>query len=347
MARVGLAYNTIPIDYLKRFPLDTIAEYDTQGTVQAVAAALETRGHEVIPLEADVDFVNRLQAARVDIVFNIAEGLRGESRESHVPSVCELMRVPYTGSGVLTTALCLDKAVTNRLLRDSGLPIPPFQVFQRGDEALEDGLAFPLIVKLLHEGSSMGLTAHSVVEDEAGLRQQARAVVEAYHEPVLVQNFIAGREFTTGVLGNQDAVILPPVEVVFDDPLGIVTFELDEDMLPLLEQAGAQITPETPRAATSGHQTVCPARISQPLYQQIKATVLRAYRAAGCRDWCRVDTRLGADGVLYVLDLNPIAGITPGYWLPRAAASAGMDYAAFVNRILDLAMERYRGNGRG
>jgi D-alanine-D-alanine ligase-like ATP-grasp enzyme len=334
MAKVALVYNLIRPDTLRDGPLDLIAEYDSEETISALSTALRTGGHEVIPLEADESIVEKLKSVQPQIVFNIAEGIRGESRESHVPAICEMLGLPYTGSGPLTLALCLDKARAKEVLSHYHIATPPFQIFQAPEEEL-DSLHFPLIVKLLHEGSSMGLSEHSVVDDEMALKHQVRYLLRTYHQPTIVEEFIEGREFTIGVLGNETPRVLPIIEVIFNKPRGIVLFSPDNSVMPLVwKERGVDIQyPEY-------YRSICPADISAELAQRIEQTALKTFKALGCRDWCRMEMRLGHDGTLYVLELNPIAGIDPGYWLPRAAKAAGLDYESLINEILGYALER-------
>lgn len=336
MARVALVHNLIQPHMLHSGPLDLIAEYDNEETVVALSAALRAGGHEVVLVEADDCIVEKLKAVHPQVVFNVAEGVQGESRESHVPAICEMLGLPYTGSGPLTLALCLNKARTKEILAYHQVPTPPFRVFQHWAEALDDGLGFPLIVKLLHEGSSMGLSENSVVDDETALRRQVEHLLQTYRQPVIVEIFVEGREFTVGVLGNECLSVLPIVEVVFDNPRGIVLFVPDEPVIPLIQQErgdGIQL----PRAS---HHVICPAQTNEELERRIKETAVKAFRALGCRDWCRMEMRLGQDGRLYVLELNPIAGIDPSYWLPKAAEVAGLGYEGLVNGILDQALLR-------
>lgn len=340
MTRVGVVYNLIKPDMLKSGPLDRIAEYDSEGTIAALSAALESAGHQVLRLEADEDIIEKLKTARPDLVFNIAEGLRGESRESHLPAICEMLGIPYTGSGVFTTAVCLDKVRTKEILGYRQICTPAYQVFGSSLDPLAAHLKFPLIVKLSHEGSSMGLTTRSVVDDETALRTQVDCLLQTYGEPVLVEEFIAGREFTVGVLGNQAPLVLPITEIVFSNPRGIVRFYPDEDVLPFIAEvkeicgAAADMSPQQER------RSVCPAEIDEALRQRIEKLTLAVFYALGCRDLCRMEMRLGRDGALYILDVNPIAGIDPTYWLPRAAQECGLSYADLVNSILNHAMAR-------
>ncbi len=337
MARVILAYNLIKPEMLREGPLDLTAELDNETTIAALTAALQAGGHEVIPLDAEGDLYRKLVDANADIVFNVAEGLRGESREAHLPALCEMLGIPYTGSGVWTLATCLDKARTKEILTYYGIETASFQVLRTPAAPLDVRLRFPLIVKLLHEGSSMGLSRDSVVNDEVALRRQVAALWQTYREPLLIEEFIRGREFTVGVLGNGTPTVLPIAEYVFGDPYGIVLFEPDDPVAEAMAAERGGSLPAFPRL----HTTVCPAAIDCELEQRIRDTALRVYMALGLRDWGRMEMRLGPDGRLYVLDVNPIAGIDPSYTLPRQARAAGMSYADLVNTILNHALARY------
>jgi D-alanine-D-alanine ligase-like ATP-grasp enzyme len=340
MAKVGLAYNLFQPDYLQELPIDRIAELDSGKTIQAMADALKSGGHEVILLEADESFADKLKAAHPEIVFNIAEGMQEDSRESEVPAMCEFFGIPYTGSGILTLSICLNKAITNEVLSYNNILVPPSQVFQTRDDVLELNTEFPLIVKLLHEGSSMGLSEKSVVENEKALRSQVDFIISTYHEPVLVQKFIIGREFTVGILGNRNPFPLPITEVTFQDPYGIVTFNPDDEVLPVIERVRGEQFLKDFKSRIIPHQSACPAEVSPELAERINQTALKVFKVLECRDWCRVDFRLGTDDNLYVLELNPIAGIAPGDWLPNSAKVVNLNYDGFINKILDIALER-------
>ncbi len=344
MAKVGLAYNLIHFSDQDELPFDRMAELDSSEAIQAIEDALKSDGHEVILLEADQDFCGKLQTTRPEIVFNIAEGLNGENREAYVPSICESLGIPYTGSGVQTLTTCLNKAQTNAILSANQMTVPPFQVFFSPDDHLELDQDFPLIIKLLHEGSSMGLSRKSVVDNKKNLRDQVDFLISTYHEPALVQKFIMGREFTVGILGNQNPTVLPITEVTFQDPYGIVVFSFDDEVVPLIKHLRGENFWSEFNKSKIPYQTVCPAKISAELTDRIQRTSVRAFNTLGCRDWCRIDLRLGNDNQLYILELNPIAGIAPGYWLPNSAQAANLDYPAFINGILAIAWERIHDN---
>jgi D-alanine-D-alanine ligase len=319
-------------------PVDIVAEYDSQATVDAVKSAIESGGYNVKLIEADFEVFEKLQRADVDILFNLAEGINGEGRESLLPCICESLRIPYTGSGPLTLAICLDKAWTKKILCSHGIPVPRFQVLASGDEAID--LEYPLILKLLAEGSSIGLGYDSVVYDEVRLREKARRLLSDYGEKVLAEEYIDGREFTVPVIGNNPPEALPIVEVVFDKvPAGkpnINLFSPDESVMDMIEELGRETEVEA-----YNHTSVCPARLDGETEKRIKEMALRAYQALECKDWCRVDFRLDRDDRLFVLELNPIAGIDPTYLFPASARAYGLSYAELINRILDYAVERY------
>jgi D-alanine-D-alanine ligase len=342
MPRVALVFNLIRPDMLTsgEWPIDRVAELDSEETIAALESALRAGKHDVIRVEADNDVFVRLRDTRPDVVFNIAEGLRGESRESVVPAMCEFLGITYTGSGVLTTALCLDKARTKEVLAQHGLSTPRWQVFEHADDAIDDQMTFPLFVKPVHEGSSIGVTPASIVDDAKALRERVAHIVETYAQPALVEQYIDGREFTVGLLGggNEPLEVLPIAELVFDGPRGLNLFDPDEPIAKMAHDAGA------PLAATPiKHTTICPAKVDDALAERIRTTARRAFQALDCRDWCRLDMRCDAAGELYVLDVNPIAGIDPSYLFPREARAAGYSYDQLVNRIVTLALARTPG----
>jgi D-alanine-D-alanine ligase len=343
-------------------PLDRTAEFDGPQTTAALREALAVHGHTVTLIEADADAYERLRTSGVELVFNVAEGTHGADREAQIPAMLEMLGVPYTGSGPLALGLCLHKGKTKEILSYHGIPTPTFQVLQHPHEPLSKALAFPLIVKLLHEGSSMGLSYDSIVDTSQALVARAMYLMQTYGQPVLVEQFIDGREFTVPILGNTPARALPIIEVLFQGPRNITLFQPDDDVIHMLAQVhGQRLTSplafrlsanqeralvqtendgvlEIPVALT---QSVCPADIPTTLAALLQDTAIRAFHALECRDWCRVDLRVGADGIPQVLELNPIAGLDPACWFPRSARAAEMDYPTLMQTILDLACQRY------
>jgi D-alanine-D-alanine ligase len=325
-------------------PDDEFAEWDTPETVTAVANALAALG-TVVHLEATPDFPVQLRDARVDIVFNMAEGLRGKNRESLVPAICEFYGVPYSGSDPLTLSLCLDKGRTKEILSYHGIPTAPFVVvdggfdggdpWTAGDVSGFDALEFPLFVKPIHEGSSKGITERNLCRTREELLTQIEFLLDTYAQPVLVEHYLTGAEFTCAVLGNgRSAQVLPIVGMNFDAlPLGTVpVYGFEAKWVWDSRDAPLNIFD-------------CPAHIPVALRQSIEGVALSAYRVLGCRDWARVDIRLDAKGVPNVVEVNPLPGILPNpddhSCFPKAARAAGIGYDELIQSCLMLAAERH------
>jgi D-alanine-D-alanine ligase len=322
---------------------DLYAEWDSAQTIDAVASALAVYG-EVIRLEASPEFPERLRATKPDIVFNIAEGLHGVNRESHVPAICEFLGVPYSGSDPLTLSLCLDKARAKEVLSYHRVPTAPFLLVDSArdlDRLLSGALPLsppseimPLFVKPVHEGSSKGITERNFVRNADELEAQVRLLLETYEQPVLVEEFLPGAEFTCGVLGNgADARVLPIVGMNFK--------ALPKGAVPIYGYEAKWIwdRPEKPLEIFA-----CPAPINDTLRSAVERVALRAYRVLGCRDWSRVDVRLDADGVPNIVEVNPLPGILPdpadNSCLPKAARAAGLAYDELIQACLLHAAER-------
>jgi D-alanine-D-alanine ligase len=359
MTRIGFAYNQKPeptvglVSGTSSEPRpeeeppsidDAYAEWDSAETIDAVASALSAYG-EVIRLEATEEFPERLRAERPDIVFNIAEGLRGPNREAHVPAICEFYDVAYSGSDPFTLSLCLDKARTKDVLSVNGIPNAPYTLIDC-ESSLESWMraaraplatpTAPLFLKPVQEGSSKGITERNLVRDDDELESQARFLLETYAQPVIAESFLTGAEFTCGVLGNGNgARVLPLVSINFGSlPAGAV---------PIYGYEAKWIwdTPADPLDIFE-----CPARIDARLQSAIEDVVLRAYRVLGCRDWSRIDVRLDTAGVPNIVEVNPLPGILPNpednSCLPKAARAAGIGYDELIQTALLAAAERNR-----
>lgn len=307
-------------------PPDLGAEWDSEATVEAIRSSLAAAGHQVILVEGRLSDLTRLLAEHVDIAFNICEGFRGRNREAHVPAFLEMLGVPYTGSDVLTLAVSLDKPTTKKLLLQSQVPTPKFQVFYSALDVLDSGLCFPLFVKPIHEGSSIGITAASKVQTEAELRERVAYVTRHYQQPALVEEFIEGREFTVGILGNTELTILPVMEVSFEN---------------VPETANGVYSYQYKQEWSSTSNLLCPAPLDEFRTRLLQETAVLAYRAIGCRDFGRVDFRLSPTGVPQVIEINPLPGLAPGYSdFPMAAQAAGIEHPELICRILNHAIER-------
>lgn len=292
--------------------------------------SLRANGHTVHLVEATEDLPQWFLTHAVDLVFNIAEGTHGEHRESQVPAILESLGVPFTGSNSITLALALDKAKTKQILASEGIPTPSWQLFPTPATLLNPHLAFPLIVKPNREGSSKGIWRESVVEDEEALRRQVARIYARYHQEVLVEEFIDGLELTVGVIGDEP---LPILEIDFSPCRTSAEFFYSWRMKEFQGNASLGLIP-------AFH---CPARLDGSTTTRVQAVALKAHRALGCVDFSRTDIRLRADGMPFVLEINPLPGLSP--WdsnFPIMTTAAGISHPALVQRIVDLAMTRYR-----
>ncbi|MEO8393748.1 MAG: hypothetical protein ABI700_12225 [Chloroflexota bacterium] len=339
-------------------PPDQWDDLDSEKSTDGIVAALQSAGREAAFFEASVlppfNLIDKLTAYKPDICFNITESHFGDGREAQIPGLLEMLRIPYTGSQVLTLALALDKPMTKRILAYHGLPTPEFQVFERASEPIsaeladEDGtLRFPLFLKPSREGTSMGVSLDSIVRDADQLRTRVHQMIARYREPILCEHYISGREVMVGMLGN-----LRPMETrrlnehALEDGLpGSLTF------LPIIE---FDPTPHADTEAdiyTSARKTVladdyvyhCPALLDPALERQLKSLAAATFRVIGCKDVARVDFRIDKEsGQPYILEINPLPGLNPHYSdLCLQSDAAGWPYERLINTILENALARY------
>ncbi len=204
--RVGFIYNIATEELLRERPEMTLRDSDAIETIEEVTRALRAGGHEVVCMNADQQLPAKLTQDKFDIIFNMATGVYGETRQSHVPAMLDYLRIPHTGPGVLGETICHHKFMQKYVFAALGLPTAPYQMFNRADEPLNPALQFPIICKLPSEGASMGLDYGSVVQDEAALRERIAFLINTYNGPVLAEQYIDGREFTVAVLRQQPAL---------------------------------------------------------------------------------------------------------------------------------------------
>jgi D-alanine-D-alanine ligase len=262
-----------------------------------------------------------------------------------------MLRIPYTGSRVLTLALALDKPMTKRILSYHDLPTPAFQVFEREDEPLDPELRFPLFAKPSREGTGMGVTAESIVHDEAQLRTQLSRIFERYNQPALVEHFVEGREVTVGLVGNLKkpaARRIPEDEDARRIYQGLHFFpplEVDMDAYPA-EEAGIYTNRIKVELAHNFYYH-CPAPLSEAQIEELNWLAAATFRVMDCRDVARIDFRLDANdnNKPYILEINPLPGLNPGYSdLCIEAEANGWSYDQLINQILEEAVERYQLN---
>jgi D-alanine-D-alanine ligase len=311
-------------------------EYDPPDTIEKVRMGIEKAGYEYLFIEADEDAFERLRELRPDIVLNRAEGIRGESRESQIPAFCEMLDIPYTGSGIMATAICLDKPTTKMILEFHGVRTAPFQILTGAEERLDPRLRFPLILKPSHEGSSMGINWDNVVRDRDSLRLKLQEMLETYRQPILVEEFIDGREFTTGLIGNYG-----PAE----EPLFLPVLEVDFSRFP--PELGNVLGQKAKTIFDSSENYVCPAKIPEEVRSRLEELSRKAFMALDIKDWVRMDWRMDGDGEIYFLEANPLPGIDyyeendEFSFYPMMAIAEGMDYYGMVRTVIESALRRY------
>ena len=327
--KIGLSYDLKETVGLGLYsPEDALEEYDSLETVEAIEAAIKAQGHSVVRLGGGRDFLSNILQEEIDFVFNIAEG-RGayRSREAQVPSILEMLDIPYSGSDPQTLAICLDKPLTKKLAATAGVGTPGWRVITDHHDPVEicwDAFRFPAFVKPACEGSSKGIRFGSLAEDAEQTAQVAADLLERYHQPILVEEFVDGDEITVGIVGNPPR-ILGIMRVLSKKRDGYFIYSLEvkrewEDMV----------------------DYECPARLEDSVTQEIKDSSLKIFEVLGCRDSARIDFRLGPEGTPYFLEINPLPGLNPrSSDLPIMAGKMGWPYEDLISTVLDAGLERY------
>lgn len=346
---VALAYNVKPESesFLASVPstannhssnlnpqMDTFAEWDTWETINAVKDAIACY-NDVTLIEADEEAYNKFREVNPDIVFNIAEGEFGVSRESQIPAMLDMLQIPYTGSDALTLGICLDKARTKEILSYYKIPTAKFFVADNAEDAEKLNFEYPLVVKPISEGSGKGIFASSFVNNKEELKKEIIRITTEYNQSALVEEFLSGREFTIAVLGNNgDARVLPAIELRYDRyPAGVQ---------PLYSYEAKWIL-DTKESDFDVFD--CPAKLDKQLEEKINKVCLDTYRVLKCRDWSRIDLRLDSHGQPSIIEINPLPGIMPdpteNSSFPKAARAAGINYNDMINTVLASAVKRY------
>lgn len=333
-------------------------DLDSPKTIEAILAALRAAGHEAEFFEAQIkppyNLIDQLIAFDPDLCFNIAEGHYGDSREAQIPALLDMLEIPYTGSRILTLTLALDKPMTKRLLRYHDLPTPEFQVFERHNDPVDSDLlneagelAFPLFVKPSREGTSVGISARSIVRSVTELYEVVEEQLQKYRQPILVEHYIEGREVTVGVVGNLGRISarrLNDRHLPEDLPKTLMFFPaLEIDMTAYDSSEAGVYTNRIKTELAEDFHYLCPAPIDDTLAQHLNALTAAVFRVTGCKDVARVDFRLDAQtGIPYILEVNPLPGLNPGYSdLCIQAVAAGWTYEQLVSTITDEALFRY------
>jgi D-alanine-D-alanine ligase len=328
-------------------PADQWDDLDSEKTVNALVEAIRAGGHTCEFLEGNLSLIETLPVYKPDICFNICESHFGDAREAQIPSLLEMMRIPYTGSKVLTLALALDKPMTKRVIAFHDLPTPEFQTFERIDEPMFPEMIFPLFVKPSREGTGMGVSRNSIVYNEKELREQLSVIIKKYKQPALVERYIEGREVTVGFVGNLQG----PVAQRLPDDDNARRIQAGLHFLPPME---VDLSPFTDSDTVYSNRLkveladqlnyLCPAPITEELKDQLNWLAAAVFRVLGALDVSRVDFRLDAHDNYkpYILEINPLPGLSPIISdLVIEAAGEGIGHTELVNMILNTALTRY------
>jgi D-alanine-D-alanine ligase len=323
--KIGMTYD-LRDDYLAEgYGEEETAEFDRPETIDAIEKALEDLGFETDRIGHVRSLARRLvQGDRWDMVFNIAEGLRGFGREAQVPAILEAFDIPYTFSDVLVLSLTLHKGVTKRVIRDLGIPTPDFTVIETEDQIAEIRLPFPLFVKPVAEGTGKGITAASKIETREDLERACMSLLTAFRQPVLVETFLPGREFTVGIIGTGTEAFATEVMEVILKPQAereVYSYFNKENFEALVEYR----------------------LVDDSEARQAGKTALAAWRGLGCRDAGRMDLRSDAAGRPNFMEVNPLAGLHPRHSdLPIIFGLMGKTFSQLIDLIMRSALKRLK-----
>jgi D-alanine-D-alanine ligase len=327
--RIGLSYDLKQeIGLEQAGPEDALEEYDSPKTVELIATTLEAGGNSVIRLGGGREFLDNILRQSVDIVFNIAEG-RGSyrSREAQVPSVLEMLNIPYTGSDPQCLAICLDKPLTKEIVAGGGVSTPNWRVITDKKEFPKiswEGFSFPAIIKPAYEGSSKGIRHGSLVSTSEQALEIASGLMERYHQPMMIEEYIDGEEVTVGIIGNLPPKVLGVMRLVpkKGSKRFIYSLEVKRDWESLVDYE-------------------CPARLEKNTLDKLNQSSRHAFQVLGCRDFARLDFRVSQQGVPYFLEINPLPGLGGYSDLVIMAVKQGWSHEALIQAVLGAALERY------
>jgi len=306
---------------------EELAEFDQPRTIEAIETALNAMGFETVRIGHVRSLVTRLaRGDRWDMVFNIAEGLRGYGRESLIPALLDAYDIPYTFSDPAVLALTLHKGLTKRVVRDLGIPTPDFTVIEEPEDLDQVDLPFPMFAKPVAEGTGKGITASSRIENRRQMETVCRELLKTFRQPVLVERYLPGREFTVGILGTgKEARVAGIMEVL---------------LAPQAEQGAYSF-----RNKEQSEDLVTYRRPTDAPALAAGETALQAWRGLGCRDAGRVDLRADERGIPYFLEVNPLAGLHPEHSdLPMVCATAGISFETLIGEIMQSALKRTEGH---
>ena len=326
--RIGISYD-LKIAVTEHHTVDDALEvYDSPETLEVISGAIEKKGHRIVRLGGGVQFLDNIRREKVDFVFNISEG-RGNyrSREAQVPSVLEMLEIPYTGSDPLCLAVCLDKTVTKKLVAAEGIPTPKWLLIADEEELCGVnwvGFPFPAIVKPAYEGSSKGIRLTSLADNVSQAKKEVSRIIRGYNQPVMIEEFIDGDEITAGVIGNSPPKLVGMMRILpkKKEKHFVYSVEVKRDYVNLVDYES-------------------PVKLPQNILDKLEQYSLKSFKVLGCRDFSRVDFRVGHDGIPYFIEINPLPGLGTYSDLIIMGIKMGWTHEGLISAVLDTAIKRY------
>lgn len=321
--RIGLTYD-LKQSYLEDgYAPEEVAELDSPVTIDAIETSLGSLGYETERIGNVKDLVAALaQGRRWPLVFNIAEGLHGLCREAQIPALLDAYRIPYVFSDSLTMVVTLHKGLSKAVVASHGVPTADFRVIERMEDLTAVDMPYPLFIKPVGGGTGMGIDGNSIVSNRLQLYEGVQRLLTNHVQPVLVETYLSGREFTVGIVGTGgEAQVVGMMEIVVDthSDHGVYSYTSKQ---------------QYKDCATYR-------KVEGIVSQQCEMVALGAWRALGCRDGGRVDLRMDETGNVHFLEVNPLAGLHPvDSDLPILAAMAGIDYRSLIALIIESALRR-------
>jgi len=321
--KIGITYDLRSWYTDRGYSMDDTAEFDKQETVDALESSLKIMGYETDPVGNAFQLIEALSAGkRWDLVFNIAEGLYGDGRESVVPAILDQYKIPYVFSGPVIMGLSLNKHIAKLVVAASGVPVSPGLLIADLKDLNNCTLKYPLFVKPVSEGTGKGITAKSLVNTKEELKNMVEWILKEFHQPALVEEYLSGREFTVGIIGyGEDAMAIGGMEITCADNLPY-SLEVKEN-----------------------YQNYCTYKpLDAEISDECKSVALRAWKALDAVDAGRVDLKADRNGRICFIEANPLAGLNPVHSdLPILSRMYGIDYQTLMEMIMKAAIRRING----
>ena len=326
--KIGLVYN-LRSTYIKDSdePSDADAEWDSESTIQHLSSTIVSLGHTVVPIGSPQNLIyNHPLLKDINLIFNIAEGIKGRNRESQVPAICELLNIPYTFSDALTMAISLDKYLCKKLVHCEGIPTPAYWKISTFDDltVIPDN-QFPLFVKPVTEGTAKGITVDSLVSNKSELDIQVRRLLDIYKQPVLVEKYLSGREFTASLIGNNNPYVIGIMEIMIHDTTqkNVYTFIAKEEY-------ESRVTYKL----FDDRESI--------LWKKMATIALSVFKIIECRDVARIDIRCDEQEIPYFLEINPLPGLHPVHSdFSIIAGMVGRNFESLIKEIIENASLRW------